>query len=54
MALNVAYPKNASIKDSVSPAEWQARIDLAAAYLPRTVIDANETIAPAVPVTPAK
>lgn len=32
MALNVAYPKNASAKDSVSPAEWQARVDLAAAY----------------------
>ena len=32
MALNVAYPKNSSTQDSVSPAEWQARIDLAAAY----------------------
>ena len=32
MALNVAYPKNSSIEDQVSPAEWQARIDLAAAY----------------------
>jgi ribulose-5-phosphate 4-epimerase/fuculose-1-phosphate aldolase len=32
MALNVAYPKNAAVKDSVSAAEWQARIDLAAAY----------------------
>jgi len=32
MALDIAYPKNASTKESVSPAEWQARIDLAAAY----------------------
>ena len=33
MALNVAYPKNSSIEDQVSPAEWQARIDLAAGHL---------------------
>ena len=32
MALNVAYPKNASVRDQVSPAEWEARVDLAAAY----------------------
>ena len=31
MAL-AAYPKNASVRDQVSAAEWQARIDLAAAY----------------------
>ena len=32
MALNVAYPKNSSVKDQVSPVEWEARVDLAAAY----------------------
>ena len=31
MAL-AAYPKNAAIRDQVSIAEWQARVDLAAAY----------------------